>query len=160
MRKRKIGKYTLSPRVPSEAVHRSMSVVEFYRGIQEFSERYLVGTVTIEAEKVADGMITVCPLFSAYAIKLATEYGSFTGPVRISVCESQDRFRLTVNFANALEIEEVADVSAALRRAGFTVNASDSCILTEAPIDKCAVAQVYNSPRNLFVNELYAIFFM
>ncbi len=160
MRKRKLANYSLSKRVPESAESVSIAAITLYNSIEELSRDYLMGAIIPVDSKIPVGNISTRPAMLSYAIRLAVQYGTSEGPLRISFNSRDENLVIKFVFASDITLDEAAEIAVALRKAGFLVAGALCEINAEAPLYRTQKIQVYNDPRKPLLDILYDVFFL
>ena len=160
MRKRRIGERVLSPRIPESARQTKITVRDFCESLAEFSEEYLRGALTFTCDGTSDGYIVACSYQCSYAIRMAVEHGAPDKSVQISARVADGKFSLHIVIKDDVELEALAQIARALRRAGFAVTPYTYGLMAETKIERDKLLKIYAKSRKTFIQDLYTIFFM
>ena len=160
MRRRKIGERTLSPRIPTSVKQTRIKVEDFASSLDEFAREYLAGALIYNNLTPYDGYVTVCSYQTAYALRLAVEYGAPDKPVRVTTRISDGKFELHIVIRDNLEIEALVEITKARRRAGFSIIPYEDGVRAEVATERDRLLKVYAKSRNVFLEDLRTVFFV
>ncbi len=160
MRRRKIGERVLSPRIPESVRQTTIKLTDFSGSLDEFAREYLGGALTYTDPAISDGYITICSYQTAYALRVAAEYGAPDRPVRVTARISEGKFELHIVIKDNLELEALATITKALRRAGFSIIPYEDGVRAETKFERDKLLKIYEKSSRVFLQDLYTIFFV
>lgn len=160
MRRRKIGERTLCDRIPESVRRTRIKVADFCSSLDVFSREYLNGAIAYEGECRTDGYITACSFQSAYALRVAVEHGAEDTPVRVTVLEEGSQLRLHVVIGDSPSPDAISEIIRALTLAGFTAHEEPDGICAYIPLERDKLIKIYAKSRNVFIQDLYVMFFV
>ena len=160
MRRRKIGERALSSRIPEGVKQTKLKARDLSDSLDEFSHDYLGGAVIYSNLDQSDGYVTVCTYQTAYALRLAVEYGAPDRPVRVTTRIANGNFEMHIVIKDDLEIEALLEITRALRRAGFYVVPYESGVKAQVLLERDKILKIYEKSRRTFYQDLQTIFFV
>lgn len=160
MRRRRIGERTLSSRIPEDVRQTRIKVADFCSSLEVFSREYLKGAIAYEGKCKTDGYITACSFQSAYALRVAVMHGADDTPVRVTVREEGRELLLHVVIADSPDPAAIAEMIRALTLAGFSALEEQDGICAHIPLERDKLIKIYAKSRNIFIQDLYAMFFV
>ena len=160
MRRRNIGQYVLSPRIPESVKQTKLALCDLCGSLSEFADEYLRGALTFTDECGDDGYVTICSYQCSYALRVAVEYGSANRPVEVTARAADGKFYLHIFIKENVELEALAEIARALRRAGFSVIPYSYGIRAETDLDHHKLLKIYAKSRRTFLQDLHTVFFV
>ena len=139
---------------------KSISVSELIDTLTKFTDEYLRGAMSFQAIGNSYDSVTISADHLAYMLRLMVEYGGEESVLEVKLTVDT---HLTIEavFKNTLpELEEMTDIVAAGRKAGFIFDLSGNSMIFRTTITDKSTLSVYALSEKQMLISLYTVFFV